>query len=625
MFGTLFKPESRLLRRIAAVTLGGAVLAAGGLWFLRGTFADRARAQSPTASIPSAFTPNPTDYSSRVVAYLHTNQPVTRQELGEYLIARFGPAKLPTLINKRILDRECWSRGIVITAGEVEAALQNEMRNVPDKNAFLKAVLTKHKKNLHEFKEDILRPRVQMTRLCVNRVEVTADDLRKAFESVHGEKVEGRLVIWPGSQRPWVLENYSKLRDNETFFDDAARKQPTSELAASAGKIRPITRYSMDERIERAAFKLRPGEVSEVIETPQGVAVFRCDRRLPADTTVNFDAVKAKLEAEIREKKLQVEMAETFQSLRKQVKVDVDPSMKPTDRLPTGPLPSPTATVAYLGSEKITREELGEFLIARFGPEKLELMVNRKIIDAACAEKNIVVTDHEVDTTLDAELKQMKMDRKVFEKEMLSRWGKTMLEWREDVVRPKLMLGRLTAGRVTVSADDLKKGFEAYYGERMRCRMILYPRDQANFARAQYTTLRDSDLEFDRAARQQATPTLASEAGFLPVFGRNSLGDENLEREAFRLQPGEVSPVIETPQGHVILKCIERVPPDAKVKLEDVKARLTDEIMRKKTDTEMQVVFGELRAKASPKLLLRASGMPEDLLTESKKLLGEQK
>ena len=142
-------------------------------------------------------------------------------------------------------------------------------------------------------------------------------------------------------------------------------------------------------------------------------------------------------------------------------------------------MPSPTSVVAYIGTEKITREELGEFLIQRFGAEKLELMINRKIIDAACAEKNVLVTDHEVDTTMDAELKQMKMDRKVFEKEMLARWGKTLLEWREDVVRPKLMLGRLSEGRVTVTPEDLKKGFDAYYGERLECRMVLYPRDQA--------------------------------------------------------------------------------------------------------------------------------------------------
>src|SRR5262245_24764737 len=119
----------RLVVRVGLALVGLAV-AAGVFFFVKSRFDAPARAQGPkhdpTWTPPdSGWTPNPEDYASRVVAYVNgptgQPQPVTRQELGEYLIHRLGTQKLPTLINKRLVDRECKARGIEITVAEVEA------------------------------------------------------------------------------------------------------------------------------------------------------------------------------------------------------------------------------------------------------------------------------------------------------------------------------------------------------------------------------------------------------------------------------------------------------------------------------------------------------------------------
>jgi hypothetical protein len=146
--------------------------------------------------------------------------------------------------------------------------------------------------------------------------------------------------------------------------------------------------------------------------------------------------------------------------------------------------------------------------------------------------------------------------------------------------------------------------------------MILFPADQERFAMASYARIRDSEEEFDRMARQQASPTLAPKGGTLPAFGRHTLGDENLEREAFRLQPGEVSTLVGTPQGTVVLKCDNRIPPDTSKKLEDVREQLMQEVLAKKTQYEMQVVVKELRDKARPRSMLKDPSKAEDLTAE---------
>src|SRR5690349_10833924 len=60
----------------------------------------------PPAGGPSS------DYSHRVVAYIYDTIPITREELGEYLIARMGKERLGNLVNKRIIEQVCQQKGI---------------------------------------------------------------------------------------------------------------------------------------------------------------------------------------------------------------------------------------------------------------------------------------------------------------------------------------------------------------------------------------------------------------------------------------------------------------------------------------------------------------------------------
>src|SRR5262249_30251218 len=109
----------------------------------------------------------------------------------------------------------------------------------------------------------------------------------------------------------------------------------------------------------------------------------------------------------------------------------------------------------------------------------------------------------------------------------------------------------------------------------------------------------------------------------LPVFGRFTLGDKVLEDEAFKLQPGEVTAVLGTPQGQVVLKCDRRIPPDKSVKLEQGRPQMVKEGMEEKGQMEMQVGFKELRDKARPQFALKATGQVEDLLAETQRLMSD--
>jgi parvulin-like peptidyl-prolyl isomerase len=610
----------RSLRR-GALAAGGLAAVAAGVWCSRGAFIHRAAAQ-PVPAPAAAAAAGVSDYANRVVAYIHGTQAITRQDLGEYLIARYGAEKLQLLLNHRLLEKACAERHIVVNAAEVDAALANDLKGmgVMKLEDFAKTLQARYKKSLPEWKQDVLRPRLLMARLVEGRLRVTDEDVRKAYDSVYGEKVECRLILWPTAQKNQAFEEYARLRDSEEAFAEKAKKQSTSALAATGGRIRPVTRYSMNKAVEDEAFKLAPGAVSTLIDTPEGIVLLKCDRRIPADTTVNIAAVKDKLAAQIHEAKLQNEIKVVFTQLRNEARPQA--CLKKSDRPATGPTPPPSQPVAFLyGTEPVTREELGEFLIARYGADKLEFLINRRIIDEECKARNITVTDAEVDAAFKEDLKGLGVTaQKDFEEKLLARWGKNMYEWREDVLRAKLLLGKLCKDRVKCTEDDLKKCYEALHGERVECRMIMWPKDQLKGVRALYPNLRDHEEDFQRAAKTQPSTQLASNGGVIPPFGRHAFGNDDVERAAFALQPGETTPLIETPEGIVMLKCDKRFPADG-APLAALRDELTREVLKKKVAVEMVNAFKEFREKAQPKALLHGSSVPEDLVAESQKLL----
>src|SRR5260370_38302411 len=130
----------------------------------------------------------------------------------------------------------------------------------------------------------------------------------------------------------------------------------------------------------------------------------------------------------------------------------------------------------------------------------------------------------------------------------------TVYIWKEDVVRPRTMLTKLARGRVQATDSDVRAAFDAYHGEKVECRMILWPDDPRSKSSAMqnYAKLRDDDKEFDQAATAQMSPSLAKDHGRVSI-GRQNTGNKTLEDKAFGLQPREGNQVIETPAGVVLL------------------------------------------------------------------------
>lgn len=266
---------------------------------------------------PQAASPQP-DYSLRVVAYIFNNVPITREELGEYLIARHGHEKIDLLVNKKIIEHSAGQRGVTVTAAEVEAALQEDLKgiNVNQKD-FVDKVLKQYGKTLYEWKEDVIRPRLMMTKLCNDQIQVTEQEIQTAFTAEFGPKVEIQLIIWPKGQEQFAFQSYDKIRQSDEEFERAARQQAASALAMNGGRLKPFGRGAgTHPEVEKEAFMLKPGEISRLIGTPEGTCCMKVLRTLPADDNAKIEQHRERLHKEVFEKRLNVEVPKMMKALR---------------------------------------------------------------------------------------------------------------------------------------------------------------------------------------------------------------------------------------------------------------------------------------------------------------------
>jgi hypothetical protein len=279
-------------------------------------------------------------------------------------------------------------------------------------------------------------------------------------------------------------------------------------------------------------------------------------------------------------------------------------NLSQTPAAPAGSESTQRWVAVIFGNIPITREEFGEYLIGRHS-DKIELLINKRIIEHACRQKGIEVADAEVEAALAEDLKGMQVSLKDFVEKILKRYDKTLFEWKEDVIRPRLALSKMCQDRIQITDEDFRKAFEAYYGEKIECRIILYPTGEEKQALNQYAELRQSEENFDRISKQQASATLAATGGRIAPMGRHTTGNEELEKEAFSLQPGDVSRLIGTPEGTVVMKCVRRHPADTSKKIETERAKLEKEIRDKKLQLEIPKLFKELHDQAQVKCFIK--------------------
>jgi len=249
---------------------------------------------------------------------------VTWDEVAQECVDRHGKDVLENVINRKIIQQACTQQNITVTEAEVnQEVLRISKRFGLDIDGWYNLLLTERGLSRVQYQRDVIWPILALKKLANEKIVISDQDLKKAYQNNYGEMVKARMIMMDHPRR--IVELWEKIRKNPDDFERFAREysiEPNS--AALGGAIPPIRRYSGDVNLSNAAFKLKPGEFSGIIQLGDGLnryVILKCEGRTKP-VTHDLKSVQADLHATLSEEKIQSAVARVFDKLKKQSQID---------------------------------------------------------------------------------------------------------------------------------------------------------------------------------------------------------------------------------------------------------------------------------------------------------------
>jgi parvulin-like peptidyl-prolyl isomerase len=266
---------------------------------------------------------------------------------------------------------------------------------------------------------------------------------------------------------------------------------------------------------------------------------------------------------------------------------------------------------AMVNGEIITREDLAIELIETYGPQQLDLLINRKLVEQACKAAHIEVTQKEIDEDVKSTLKQLNLSAEEFRKAILTQRGITFHQYVRDNVWPKVAIVKLVKDKVAVSDEDLRKGLEATYGEKVETRMLtVMEMNRAKEIWEKLMAIHDPSRrleQFESYCKEYSTDAASRPyGGRIAPYNRHS-SNPDLENALFKLKDGELSTIMQINGGNAIFLCVRHIAAQPGVTLDSILNETTKETVRhalhesiytRKLQYEAAVFFDAARKKA---------------------------
>ncbi|QWV93606.1 peptidylprolyl isomerase [Geomonas oryzisoli] len=117
-----------------------------------------------------------------------------------------------------------------------------------------------------------------------------------------------------------ALAVLKRIKGGEPFAE-VAKKESTSPTKEQGGSLGIIGKGQSLPAFEKAAFALKAGEVSDVVETPVGFHVIKVEQKLPP-ATERYEDVKNRIAGNLKREKVRVMLAAYVEELRDKAKIE---------------------------------------------------------------------------------------------------------------------------------------------------------------------------------------------------------------------------------------------------------------------------------------------------------------
>ena len=408
-----------------------------------------------------------------VVAVVNGEQ-ITRRELAEERLRRYGTDVLESIVNKHLIWQACEAKGLKITDEDVEAEI-NRMASKFGLSPSRWLTMLNEERDIapEQYRREIIWPTLVLCALAAKDLVVTPEEMKTAWEVEYGPRVKVCAITVSSRERAEQLR--AAAAANPDDFGALAKQHSEDQSASVHGLIPPIRKNMGDENIERVAFGLPEGQVSPVIQVANQYVILKCEKHLPE----TYIAERFRQDAEdrirdrVQDQRLRGAAAALFQQLQQDAKV----VNLMNDANLQKQMPGVAATI---NGQKISFQQLAEECIARYGQDVLEGEINRKILLQALKRKSHQVAEPDLDQEIARAADAYGFlkadgtpDIEKWLSEVTKEDGASVELYVRDAVWPTVALKKLVDNHVQVSEDDIQKGFVSSYGPRVEALAIV--------------------------------------------------------------------------------------------------------------------------------------------------------
>ena len=527
------------------------------------------------------------------------SQPITRQQLAQECLRRYGTDVLETMVNKQLIIGACQQRGITISQQDIE----QEVDRIAAKwglsiDRWYQLLSKERNITPKQYTTDIVWPTLALRKLAAPDIQVSPKAVEEMLMSDLGPKVQVRLIAL-ANQADAEMVRAKAVAEPDSFPKLAQDHSVDKNSASTGGLILPIRRFVGNLTVEEVAFRLQEGQISEVFHAANQYLILKCEKRMegPKISPAQEQAARERIVEHLREKKLREIADGLFKTLQQQSKITKVINDKKMEQQYPG-------VAAIINGRQITVRQLAEECIVRHGHEVLDGEINRKILEQAMQQEQLSV----VKADLDREVARAAVSYG-FENENgqanINGWlehvtqeeGATVELYVRDAVWPTVALKKLIGNTVAVTEEDLQRGYDSNYGPRAEVLVILMTNHrQANQI---WTMAKNNPTEKffgDLANQYSVEPISRANFGRVPPIQRYG-GRPTMEDVAFKLKPGDISGLVNVENKWIIMYCLGFTKPIVTDRTA-VRDELTKDIHEKKLRLAMAKEYDRLRESA---------------------------
>lgn len=251
--------------------------------------------------------------------------------------AQLKEGVLDQLIGSELLYQESKKTGVRIDAKTVDERLDQWKKRFPSDEEYKKA-LEQMKVSDGQMRANVEKSLATEKFVMDNFVDKTTvpekeikdyydshPDMFKQPEQVQASHI--LIKLKPDASESEQAEALKKIKDVQEKqkkgedFAELAKAHSECPSSSKGGDLGFFGRGQMVPAFEEAAFTMKPGDVSDVVKTQFGYHLIKVTNKKP-ESTMPFDDIKERLGQYLKQQKVQNEVKEFVDKLRKEAKVE---------------------------------------------------------------------------------------------------------------------------------------------------------------------------------------------------------------------------------------------------------------------------------------------------------------